>query len=1068
MEILPFEEVERVAGAKIQLQQGGVTGIQQYGYYNIISAPHQGFSEDSSDEDDYMAPLAPKSEEGSVCCVCGENIPLLNKLIEHFKTHTAEVYCHLCRTKFGRVMSLAIHLKNAHTRHSFMCGICRTLFRCTWHLNGHMEKHQKDAMEVKPVVKMEQTEEISIKENIRYTDMRKVTLRDHSYCVSDQVATNDTCNAIQKHIDNDTNSTNQVSHIKTQTERLPIIDKQNDTLSFSSCPSNQSEQEHLSFKLKEENEDEDGLRETAACEVAAEEETGLMEDDESTDTDDDVNAIPPNIRDVTGYYNIISAPHQGFSEDSSDEDDYMAPLAPKSEEGSVCCVCGENIPLLNKLIEHFKTHTAEVYCHLCRTKFGCVMSLAIHLKNAHPRHSFMCGICRTLFRCTWHLNGHMEKHLKDAMEVKPVVKMEQTEEISIKENIRYTDMRKVTLRDHSYCVSDQVATNDTCNAIQKHIDNDTNSTNQVSHIKTQTGRWPIIDKQNDTLSFSSCPSNLSEQEHLSFKLKEENEDEDGLRETAACEVAAEEETGLMEDDESTDTDDDVNTDSLPPGDTAYNPDEDFSSEPNDSDSRSSSYGRHQKRRKKQTPDSKRPANRNLESVDIAEKFGFQSDSPFCCYGKFANLEKRIDDCRNKLRFACCLCSMVCENEELLLKHTTEKHPAAGYICAYCHSVFPRLDSYKNHVCLRRLTGGMNLPATLVTQLPVVPLSGQVRPSAPALYANQNPIKMIKITPAVNKISPAPDPPHLTLQQLLQTTPLVPAKVTDLVPQFVAVPQTLIRPHFPQSSCVARPKVPVHIPSVVRPLMPNLARMTLRIPTPSNPPFPSQVVVSFSPTVNVSAPCLVSANRPVLRQTPPANIRPLPVNVPLMTSVTCPTLVSALTDHNQPQIPPAQVQAPLQIVAMFVNQSRDLALQKRPEQSWRSKTIFPCRHCGAVSRQLSLKVRHRYLHRGSRLYRCQCRRSFQRQLHLLRHQVQHAESVRFVCARCGNTFEGAHKLTCHKQKHRNGRWCVKKKCKAAFDCSCGQMFTRPSALLWHMLKNSKPSKHTRKNSQSVSV
>uniref|UniRef100_A0A672QTI7 Uncharacterized LOC107595368 n=1 Tax=Sinocyclocheilus grahami TaxID=75366 RepID=A0A672QTI7_SINGR len=132
------------------------------------------------------------------------------------------------------------------------------------------------------------------------------------------------------------------------------------------------------------------------------------------------------------------------------------------------------------------------------------------------------------------------------------------------------------------------------------------------------------------------------------------------------------------------------------------------------------------------------------------------------------------------------------------------------------------------------------------------------------------------------------------------------------------------------------------------------------------------------------------------------------------------------------------------------------------------TIFPCRHCGAVSRQPSLKVRHRYLHRGSRLYRCQCGRSFQRQLHLLRHQVQHAESVRFVCARCGNTFEGAHKLTCHKRKHRNGRWCVKKKCKAAFDCSCGQMFTRPSALLWHMLKNSKLSKRTRKNSQSFPV
>ncbi|XP_016112602.1 uncharacterized protein [Sinocyclocheilus grahami] len=676
----------------------------------------------------------------------------------------------------------------------------------------------------------------------------------------------------------------------------------------------------------------------------------------------------------------------------------------------------------------------------------------------------------------------MEKHQKDTMEVKHVVKMEETDEIGIKEAIKYTDMRKNTLRDHSYCVSEQVASNDTCNATQKCIDNDDND-NQASHIKTETERFAFIDKQNDTFSFSLCPLSQSEQEHLSFRLKEENDIEDGLGETAACEVAAEEEIGLTEDDESTDTDDEVNPDSLPPGDTVYIPDVDLSSDPDDSDSRSSSYDRHRKkkRRKKQTPDKKRPANRSLESVDIAEKFGFQSDSPFCCYGKFAHLEKHMDDCRNKLRLACCLCSMVCESEELLLKHMTEKHPSAGYICAYCHNVFLRQNSFKNHVCLRRPTGSMNLPATPVTQLPVVPLSDssvQVRTSAPALYTNQNTIKIIKITQTVNKVSTAPDPTPavttlgsaeaLTLHQLLQATPVIPAKVTDLVPQVVAVPQTLVRPHFPPISCFPRPKVPVHLSSVVRPLIPNLARMTLRIPTPSNPPLPTQVVVSFSPTVNVFATGLVSANRPVLRQMPPANIRPLPANIPLMTSVTCPTLVSTLIGNNQPQIPLAQVKAPLQIVAMFVNRNRDLALQKRLKQSWRSKTIFPCRQCGAVSRQPSLRVRHRYLHRGSRLYRCQCGRSFQRQLHLLRHQVQHAESVRFVCARCGNTFEGAHKLTWHKQKHRNGRRCAKKKCKVAFDCSCGQMFTRPSALLWHMLKNSNLSKHTRKNSQSVSV
>ncbi|XP_050986439.1 zinc finger protein 628 [Labeo rohita] len=825
-------------------------------------------------------------------------------------------------------------------------------------------------------------------------------------------------------------------------------------------------------------------------------------------------------------YNILSTSLQGLS-DSSDEDDCMAPF--KSEDGSVCCVCGDTVPILNKLIEHFKTHTDEVYCHLCRTKFERVMSLALHLKNAHPQQSFMCEKCGAFFKCTWHLNGHIEKHRKDAIQVKPV-------EIDIKETTKHTDMTKTTMGDHSHCASEQAATTETCNAIQNCTNDDTNSTNQAIAIKTETESLPIIDKQNDTFSFSSCPLS-QEQEHPSFRLKEENDNKHRLGESTTCEVAAEEEVGLVENDESTDTEDDGNPDSLPPGDTPYVPEEDFCSDLEDSDSRSSSYDHHRnkKRQKKQTPDRKSPANTNPESVNITEKFGFQSDSPFCCYGKFANLEKHMDDCRNKLRLACCLCNMACENEELLLKHMTEKHPTAGYICAYCYNVFSQQDSFKNHVCLRRPTGGMNLPATPVTQLPVVPLSdssSQVKPSAPALFANQNTIKVIKITQTMNKGSTAPDPPPAGSAKaltVLQASPLVPAKVSDLVPQVVAMPQTLIRPRFPQSSSVARPNVPLHIPSVAQPLMPNparmtlriptasnlplrtqvpvykpsvarplmpnlarvalrmptpsnpplpsqvpvyipsvarplmsnLARMTLRIPTPSNPPFPTQVVVSFSPTVNVSAPILVSANRPVLRQAPPANIRP--VNVPVMTSVACPTLVSALVGTNQPQVPPAQVQAPLQIVAMYVNRSRELAPQKRLEQSWRFKTILPCRHCGAISRQPSLRVRHRYLHRGSRLYRCQCGRSFQRQLHLLRHQVQHAESVRFVCVRCGDTFEGAHKLSCHRQKHRKGMRCAKTKCKAAFNCSCGQMFTRPSALLWHMLKNSKILKRTRKNS-----
>lgn len=147
--------------------------------------------------------------------------------------------------------------------------------------------------------------------------------------------------------------------------------------------------------------------------------------------------------------------------------------------------------------------------------------------------------------------------------------------------------------------------------------------------------------------------------------------------------------------------------------------------------------------------------------------------------------------------------------------------------------------------------------------------------------------------------------------------------------------------------------------------------------------------------------------------------------------------------------------------MFGNQSRELALQKRMCQSWRSKAVFPCRRCGAVSRQFSLGVRHRYQHRGPRLYRCQCGRTFHQRMHLLRHQVQHAEATRYVCAACGQMFSGTKLLACHRPLFRitqsNRKKQVTKECRNVFQCYCGHSFMRPAALLWHMLKNSKAHK-----------
>lgn len=147
-----------------------------------------------------------------------------------------------------------------------------------------------------------------------------------------------------------------------------------------------------------------------------------------------------------------------------------------------------------------------------------------------------------------------------------------------------------------------------------------------------------------------------------------------------------------------------------------------------------------------------------------------------------------------------------------------------------------------------------------------------------------------------------------------------------------------------------------------------------------------------------------------------------------------------------------------IMALFANGSHNIALMKRLNTGWRFKAPHPCRQCGAIFRQPSLTISHRYRHRGQRSHHCQCGRTFQHRLHLLRHCVQHAENLNYICVSCGETFFGAKQLAQHikgtfgmisisGQKRK-----VKKQCKVPFTCDCGQHFLRPSAFIWHQLRN----------------
>ncbi|XP_068614525.1 zinc finger protein 836 [Brachionichthys hirsutus] len=168
-------------------------------------------------------------------------------------------------------------------------------------------------------------------------------------------------------------------------------------------------------------------------------------------------------------------------------------------------------------------------------------------------------------------------------------------------------------------------------------------------------------------------------------------------------------------------------------------------------------------------------------------------------------------------------------------------------------------------------------------------------------------------------------------------------------------------------------------------------------------------------------------------------------------------------HRSPADPEVSGPAPPPmptIMAMFENASHDLALVKRMSTGWRSKAPHPCRQCGAILRQPSFIISHRYLHRGPRSHRCHCGRAFRHRLHLLRHCVQHAETITYICVGCGETFTGAKLLAEHMRGKSRKKSCsgqkykgkVKRKCKTPFICDCGQLFFRPSAYIWHQLRN----------------
>lgn len=402
--------------------------------------------------------------------------------------------------------------------------------------------------------------------------------------------------------------------------------------------------------------------------------------------------------------------------------------------------------------------------------------------------------------------------------------------------------------------------------------------------------------------------------------------------------------------------------------------------------------------KKRPALSRRPPSRNATISEMCLA---------CGRGPFRSVKLHLLHCTGmKVKHPCSLCKEVFPNEAAL-----KEHYMPLYACDVCGQVFPLEKLYSDHKCPKG------------TRSPLVLFCSESRPQ-PCNICKSFFVSEKSLSNHVNKV-------HMSVVSTKVCIITNPAALTDKNAQLgvrhATVP-AVITPNA--ANQVINGKLCVGHMNVGTQSAATKGNST-SVPTSSSQDGPHPDKASAVETT--------SSERSSSNQGQPAD-----------QSSSCPPAESV-----KPASPPTPT-----ILAMFENGSHDLARTKRMNMGWRSKAPLPCRQCGAIFRQPSLIISHRYLHRGQRTHQCQCGRTFKHQLHLLRHCVQHAETVSYICASCGETLPGAKLLeehirgksgkrsrSGHKWKHR-----VKRKCRAPLTCDCGQLFFRPSAFIWHQLRN----------------
>ncbi|XP_062394887.1 uncharacterized protein si:dkey-79d12.4 isoform X2 [Sardina pilchardus] len=403
-----------------------------------------------------------------------------------------------------------------------------------------------------------------------------------------------------------------------------------------------------------------------------------------------------------------------------------APQLMPSKRHHACWECAERFKTLHDLMVHFDQHRTSGQCHLCKVAFRRGASLAMHLENAHRDVALVCpaAFCRANLRNRWLLNQHMETcHsgqtrvvlmavVAEVKEDEVVVAEEEEEEPLPKgQQSGFSEElpQEPMVSDHSYHSAISIGhTDHTYNTTRKRTDHD------ASHKHYALTDAPPSNAQCTVETSLTCDSEA--QSHSNMAVRTEAGNKGFLEEGAPIqwdevEEFAEEEVGSgdettddvkysnddkdyseseSESSSESDGDGDGDTDSLPAGDSIYDPKEyvisssDSDSVSSDSSNSNTKGGKHlSSSGRKKTPST--PITGTVVKPTSTPTSQVSQKCPHCWQGPYRDLKTHMVKCCSKGPDNCIKCWRVYGR-------------FMDFICVACKKTFSGSDACKSHVC----------------------------------------------------------------------------------------------------------------------------------------------------------------------------------------------------------------------------------------------------------------------------------------------------------------------------------------------------------------------------------